>query len=54
MKKSGFKEKAMRVLKIESCRDFYGDVIFGEFDYFCALELTVQMAVIDYRLRLKE
>lgn len=31
-----FKEKIRKVIKVSKHKDFYGDVIFGEFDYFCA------------------
>lgn len=54
VKKNCFVEKAKKTLKILNYKDFYGDVIFGEFDYFCAVELTIQTTVLDYRFRLRE
>ena len=51
---SDFKEKARKVLRVSRHRDYYGDVIFGEFDYFCSVELTIHLTRLDYRFRMCE
>ena len=49
---TSFKLKAVKKVRVEKYRDYYGDVILGEFDYFCAVETAIHVTRLDYRFRL--